>query len=160
MAGEDAGHRETSEGDAVVNGFLRRFWVAIVVGVALLAAVAVVGRLRTYFDTDRPLAPGAAHADPIVPFNTKQVTYEIFGPQATSGRVSYLDDNGKTQEVGFTDLPWSTTVSTTDPGMLANVVAQGDSDTLGCRILVDGKVVAEHQNSGRHAQVFCLDKAA
>ena len=164
-AGQEDGGRqrrspESSEGGAVVYGFVKRFWVAVVVGIALLAAIAVVGRLRTFFDTDRPLAPESAHADAIVPFNTKRVTYEIFGPQATSGKVSYLDDNGKTQEAGFTELPWSATVSTTDPGMLANVVAQGDSDILGCRILVDGRVVDEQQSSGRAAQTFCLDKAA
>ena len=36
-------------------GFLKRFWVAIIAVVALLVAVAVVGRLRTFFDSDRPL---------------------------------------------------------------------------------------------------------
>lgn len=141
-------------------GLLKRFWVIVVIVVALLAAVAVVSRLRTFFDTDQPLAPGAGHADAIVPFNTKRVTYEIFGPQTASGRVSYLDDNGKTQEAGFTTLPWSVSVTTTDPGMLANVVAQGDSAVLGCRILVNDKVVSEHYAEGRDAQAFCLDKAA
>ena len=74
--------------------------------------------------------------------------------------MSYLDVNGKTIEAGFSSLPWSATVSTTDPGMLANVVAQGDSAALGCRILVNDKLVAEDQAEGRDAQAFCLDKAA
>jgi hypothetical protein len=74
--------------------------------------------------------------------------------------VSYLDVNGKTVEAGFTSLPWSVTVSTTDPGVLANVVAQGDTASLGCRILVNDKLVAEDQAEGRDAQAFCLDKAA
>lgn len=139
---------------------LKRFWVVMVVVVALLSAGAVVGRLRTFFDSDQPLAPAAGHADTIVAFNTKRVTYEILGPATTAGRVSYLDDNGKTQEAGFTTLPWSVSVTTTDPGMLANVVAQGDSDALGCRILVNNTVVSEHHAEGRDAQAFCLDKAA
>ncbi|EHB53924.1 membrane family protein [Mycolicibacterium rhodesiae JS60] len=143
-----------------VFDWLKRFWVVVVVLVALLAAVAVVGRLRTFFDTDQPLAPEAGHADAIVPFNTKRVTYEIVGPQAANGRVSYLDVNGKTLEAGFTSLPWSVTVTTTDPGMLANVVAQGDSDGLGCRILVNNTVVDENHAAGRDAQTFCLEKAA
>ncbi|WP_179468398.1 MmpS family transport accessory protein [Mycolicibacterium vinylchloridicum] len=143
-----------------VFDWLKRFWVVVVVFVALLAAVAVVGRLRTFFDTDQPLAPGAGHADAIVPFNTKRVTYEILGPQTATGRVSYLDVNGKTLEAGFTSLPWSATVTTTDPGMLANVVAQGDTDGLGCRILVNDKVVDESHATGRDAQAFCLEKAA
>lgn len=140
--------------------WLKRFWVVVVVLIALLAAVAVVGRLRTFFDTDQPLAPEAGHADAIVPFNTKRVTYEIVGPQTATGRVSYLDVNGKTLEAGFTSLPWSVTVTTTDPGMLANVVAQGDTDGLGCRILVNDKVVDESHAAGRDAQTFCLEKAA
>ncbi|CAN5657694.1 MmpS family protein [soil metagenome] len=141
-------------------GWLQRFWVVLVVVVALLVGVAVVGRLRTFFDSDLPFVAGSEHVDAIVPFNTKRVTYEIVGPEATTGRVSYLDVTGKTQEAGFTTLPWSVTVTTTDPGILANVVAQGDSATLGCRILVNDKVVAEQHTAGRDAQAFCLDKAA
>ena len=143
-----------------MSGLLKRYWVVLVVVVALVAAVAVVGRLRTFFDSDRPLAPQARHLDAIVPFNTKRVTYEIVGPESTTGHVSYLDVTGETREAAFTTLPWSVTVSTTDPGILANVVAEGDSDSLGCRILVNDKVVAERQADGRHAQAFCLDKAA
>ncbi len=143
-----------------IVGWLKRYWVVVVVVLALVVAGAVVGRLRTFFDTDQPLAPATGHADAIVPFNTKRVTYEIVGPQAATGRVSYLDVNGKTLTAGFTSLPWSVTVTTTDPGMLANVVAQGDSDKLGCRILVNDKLVDENHAEGRDAQAFCLDKAA
>ena len=74
--------------------------------------------------------------------------------------MSYLDVNGKTIEASFTSLPWSVTVSTTDPGVLANVVAQGDTAAPGCRILVNDRLVAENQAEGRDAQAFCLDKAA
>ncbi len=139
---------------------LKRYWVLTMVLVALLAAVAVVGRLRTFFDSDKPYLAASQPADDIRPINTKRVTYEIVGPQYASGRVSYLDVNGKTVEAGFTSLPWSVTVSTTDPGVLANVVAQGDAAELGCRILVDDKLVAEDHAEGRDALAFCLDKAA
>ncbi|MBB3750892.1 hypothetical protein FHT44_003387 [Mycolicibacterium sp. BK634] len=143
-----------------IFGWLKRFWVIVVVLVALVVAGAVVGRLRTFFDTDQPLAPAAGHADAIVPFNTKRVTYQIVGPPMATGRISYLDVNGRTLEAGFTSLPWSITVTTTDPGMLANVVAQGDTDGLGCRILVNDNVVDENHAAGRDAQAFCLEKAA
>lgn len=142
---------------ASIIGVLKRFWVLIAVVVALVAAVAVVGRLRTFFDSDQPLAPSAGHADAIVPFNTKRVTYEVVGPMSATGRISYLDVDGTTQEVQFTELPWSITVTTTDPGMMANVVAQAAGAELGCRILVNDKVVAEQPPA---AQAFCLDKAA
>ncbi|BBZ75163.1 putative membrane protein, MmpS [Mycolicibacterium anyangense] len=141
-------------------GLMKRFWVVAVIVIALVAAVAVVGRLRTFFDSDRPYIAAPMPADPIKPINTKRVTYEVVGPAEASGRVSYLDVNGRTIESGFTALPWSVTVSTTDPGVLANIVAQGDTDALGCRILVNDKLVAEDYADGRDAQAFCLDKAA
>ena len=141
-------------------GTFKRFWVAAVIVVALVAAISVVGRLRTFFDSDKPYIAASMPADDIKPINTKRVTYQIIGPPDASGRVSYLDVNGKTMEASFTALPWSVTVSTTDPGVLANVVAQGDSAALGCRILVDDKLVAEDFADGRDAQAFCLDKAA
>ena len=143
-----------------MSGFLKRFWVALMVAAAVLAAAAVVGRLRTFFDSDKPYIGASLPADEIKPINTKRVTYEIVGPPNASGRVSYLDVNGKTIEAGFTSLPWSVTVSTTDPGVLANVVAQGDAAALGCRILVDDKLKVEDFAEGRDAQAFCLDKTA
>lgn len=143
-----------------MSGFLKRSWVVLVVIVALIVAAAVVSRLRTFFDSDKPYIGAALPADPIEPTNIKRVTYEIVGPPNATGRVSYLDVNGKTIEAGFTSLPWSVTVSTTDPGVLANVVAQGDTAALGCRILVDGKLTVEEFAEGRDAQAFCLDKAA
>ena len=141
-------------------GFVKRFWVVAVIVLALVAAVSVVGRLRTFFDSDKPYIGASQPADDIKPINTKRVTYQIVGPPTASGRVSYLDVNGKTIEASFTELPWSVTVSTTDPGVLANVVAQGDTAALGCRILVNDKLVAENFAEGRDAQAFCLDKAA
>ena len=143
-----------------LGGLLKRYWVLTMVVVALVAAAAVVSRLRTFFDSDKPYVGAALPADVITPINTKRVTYEVVGPTNATGRVSYLDVNGKTIEAGFSSLPWSVTVSTTDPGLLANVVAQGDTAALGCRILVDDKLKAEDFAEGRDAQAFCLDKAA
>lgn len=145
---------------SAVTGLLKRYWVLTMVLVALLVALAVVGRLRTFFDSDKPYTEAALPADVLESTNVKRITYEIVGPTNASGRVSYLDVNGKTMEAGFSELPWSVTVSTTDPGVLANVVAQGDDSALGCRILVNDKLVAEDFAEGSDAQAFCLDKAA
>lgn len=145
---------------ASISRLLKRFWVLTMVVVALVVAAAVVSRLRGLFDSDKPYVAAALPADEITSITTKRVTYEIVGPVDASGRVSYLDVNGKTIEASFTSLPWSATVSTTDPGVMANVVAQGDTATLGCRILVDDKLVDENFAQGRDAQAFCLDKAA
>ena len=145
---------------AATARLLKRFWVLTMVVVALLVAAAVVSRLRSFFDSDKPYIAASLPADEMKSINTKRVTYEVVGPADASGRVSYLDVNGKTIEAGFSSLPWSVTVSTTDPGVLANVVAQGDTAALGCRILVNDKLVSEHFARGRDAQAFCLDKAA
>ena len=141
-------------------GLVKRFWVILLVVVALVVAAAVVSRLRTFFDSDQPYVGASLPADDIKSINVKRVTYQIVGPAGAAGKVSYLDVNGKTREASFSSLPWSVTVSTTDPGVLANVVAQGDTANLGCRILVNDKLVAESFAEGRNAQAFCLDKAA
>lgn len=145
---------------SALAGLLKQYWVLSMVVVTLLVAAAAVSRLRTFFDSDKPYTEASLPADELKPINIKRVTYEIVGPANAAGRVSYLDVNGKTMEAGFTELPWSVTVSTTDPGVLANVVAQGDTAALGCRILVNDKLVAEDFAEGRDAQAFCLDKAA
>ena len=127
---------------AALGRLLKRYWVLTMVVVALAAGFAVVSRLRTFFDSDQPYVAASQPADVIRSTNVKRVTYEVVGPAYSSGRVSYLDVSGKTVEARFTSLPWSVTVSTTDPGVLANVVAQGDTEALGCRILVNDKLVA------------------
>lgn len=139
---------------------VKRFWVVLIVVAAVVVAAVVVSRLRGFFGSDLPAPAGSAGADAIVAFNRKTVTYEVVGPPGASGSVSYLDVDGQTREASFTELPWSVSVTTTDPGVFANLVAQGNVSTLGCRILVNGTVTAEYHASGRDAQAFCLDKAA
>lgn len=42
--------------------------------------------------------------------------------------------------------------------MFANAVAQGDSDSIGCRIIIDGVVNGERSVKTANASTFCLDK--
>lgn len=95
-----------------------------------------------------------------MPFNPKRVTYEVFGPGDTTGSVSYLNDRAVPEEVNFTRLPWTYTLTTTIAAIPANVVAQGNSDSIGCRIIVNGEIRDEQSSRGHHAQTFCLVKAA
>lgn len=139
---------------------VKRFWIVLTVVVAVVVAAVVVSRLRGFFGSDLPTGASAAAADAIVAVNRKTVTYEVFGPPNAVGSVSYLDVDGQTREANFSTLPWSVSVTTTDPGVFANLVAQADVSTLGCRIVVNGTVTTERQASGRDAQAFCLDKAA
>jgi hypothetical protein len=139
---------------------LKRSWVAIVVLIAVALGAAGVIQLRAKFGSDEIFAASDHRPETIVPFKPKQVTYELFGPATASGKVSFLNAEAKPQEAVFTGLPWTHSFSTTIPAVVANLVAQGDSDTLGCRITVNGAVKDEQQASGSSAQAFCLVKAA
>jgi hypothetical protein len=44
--------------------------------------------------------------------------------------------------------------------MVGNIVAQGDSDSIGCRIVVDGVFNAETISHEENAFTFCLLNAA
>jgi hypothetical protein len=57
-------------------------------------------------------------------------------------------------------LPWSVTLSTTLPTVSANLMAQGDSDEIGCRVTVNGVVREEKSANGINAQTYCLVKSA
>ena len=46
------------------------------------------------------------------------------------------------------------------PGRQPNIVAQGDGDTITCRITVDDVVKDERTIYGLNAQTFCLVKSA
>ncbi|BAX90448.1 MmpS family transport accessory protein [Mycobacterium shigaense] len=90
----------------------------------------------------------------------KDVVYEIFGPSSTRGQVNYLDERTQPQREYFTALPWRFVITTTLPSVFASVVAQGDKDSIGCRIIVDGVIRDEQTAHNRDAQTFCLVKAA
>jgi hypothetical protein len=85
------------------------------------------------------------------------VVVEVFGPPDTVASINYLDVNAQPQRVDDTALPWSYDVTTTEPAVFANIVAQGDSDSIGCRII--GAVKDERSVNTVNAYTFCLDKS-
>lgn len=107
-----------------------------------------------------PKAASTAFIDESRPVIPKDVIYEVFGPEGTAGQVNYLDENSQPQRADFTNLPWSFTISTKLTSIFANVVAQGDSSSIGCRIIVNGEVRDEQTVDTHNAQVFCLVKSA
>ena len=56
-------------------------------------------------------------------------------------------------------LPWSYDTTTTQPAVFVNVAAQGDSDSLGCRIKIDDVVKDERSVNTLNAFTYCLDKS-
>jgi hypothetical protein len=147
------------EGKAMLAG-LKKLWVPIVVVTVVALASIAVTNLRGVFGSDAIFSTTAGAAEQLPQINVKHVTYEILGPGNTSGTVSYVNQDSKPEQAHFTGLPWTYTIDTTMSSVIANLVAQGNSDNLGCRILVDGQVKDEQHSSEHHAQAFCLVKAA
>jgi hypothetical protein len=57
-------------------------------------------------------------------------------------------------------LPWSQPLTTTDPTLFADLRAQGDGSTIGCRITVNGIVKDERSTNNVNGYIACLDKSA
>lgn len=139
---------------------LRRFWVPLLVVAVVLLGVFVVDRLRGVFGKTELTRPGAGLVNDPEPFNPKEVKYEIFGQPGATATVNYLDLDAQPQKAENVALPWSLTLTTTAPAASANIVAQGDGDSISCRITVDGVVKDEKTTDGLNAQTFCLVKSA
>ncbi|MEH3140355.1 MAG: MmpS family transport accessory protein [Mycobacterium kyogaense] len=139
---------------------LARAWVPLVAAVAVIVGGVAVVHLRDAFGSEPVFSASGRSAEPLDPTYVKNITYAVFGPSDSAGSVSYLDVNAQPRQVAFGSLPWSLTVSTTAPAVLASVVAQGDGDSIGCSITVNGDVKDNRSTDGHHAQTSCLVKAA
>jgi hypothetical protein len=138
----------------------RRMWIFLVIVAVVAVAGFCVYRLHGVFGKTELTRPGSGIANDTKPFNPKRVTYEIFGPPGTVATINYIDLDAQPQKVENTTLPWSLTLTTTAPAASANIVAQGDGNTIGCRITVNGEVKDEQTSNGVNAQTFCLVKSA
>lgn len=116
-------------------------------------------RLHGIFGSHYSTSANSGLANEIVPFNPKKVVLEVFGAPGAVATINYLDVNAQPQEVRNAPLPWSFTITTTQPAVIGNVVAQGNGDTLGCRITVNGEVKDERTVHKVDAYTFCLDKS-
>jgi hypothetical protein len=139
---------------------LRKVWLPIVILIVVAVAAFGVFRLHGVFGKTELTRPGSGLANDTKPFNPKTVVYEIYGPPGAVATINYLDLDAQPQIVRDVTLPWSLTLTTTAPAASANIVAQGDSDTIGCRITVNGELKDEKTNTGVNAQTFCLVKSA
>ncbi len=129
--------------------------IALVVAVAAFA----VDRLHGVFGKTELTREGSGLAEDAKPFNPKTVVYEIYGPPGTVATINYLDLDAEPRIARDVPLPWTLTLTTTAPAAAANIVAQGNSDTIGCRITIDGVVKEERVSTGISAQTFCIVKS-
>lgn len=134
----------------------------VLIAAVLAVGAAVVYRVNGFFGSDNEITrPGAGLAQDAPPFRPKVITYEVFGDHdGALATINYLDLDARPQVVRDAVLPWSITLTTTAPSASANVVAQGNGDSIGCRVVVDDKVKDENRTTGVSAQTFCLVKSA
>ena len=141
-----------------VIALVKRAWLPVLVVTAVVIGVVSVYNLRTVFGSEGAvLTPvGSDTADS---FNPKIVTYEVFG-SGTSAVVNYTDLDGAPQRAGHVALPWSLRLRTTAPSVTPNLVAQGDGQSIGCRVTVNGEVKDQRSSEGSNSATYCLVRAA
>jgi hypothetical protein len=142
-----------------VTRVLRRVWIPIVIVLVVVVAGFTVHRIRSFFGTNPILVTPENFADDAEPFDPKVVKYEVFG-NGSYADINYLDLDAKPQQVDGAAVPWTLQLQTTAPSVLPNIVAQGDGDSITCRITVDDEVKDERTSNGVNAQTFCLVKNA
>ncbi|MCV7439942.1 MmpS family transport accessory protein [Mycobacterium seoulense] len=142
-----------------VAALVRRRWMVLVAVLVIALAGFAIYRLHGIFGSHDNTSANSGLANEIVPFNPKRVVLEVFGAPGATATINYLDVNAQPQQVKDAALPWSFTITTTEPAVLGNVVAQGNGDTLGCRITVNGEVKDQRTVNKVDAYTFCLDKS-
>ena len=136
----------------------QRWMVLVAVAVIAVAGFAVY-RLHGIFASQDVVSTPNNSANEIVPFNPKHVVIEVFGPPGTVATVTYLDVNAQPQRADAVTLPWAYDTTTTQPAVFVNVAAQGNSDSIGCRIKIDDVVKDERSVNTLNAYTYCLDKS-
>jgi hypothetical protein len=144
----------------VIFRVLRRVWIPLVVLAVIGAGGLTVSRLHGIFGSEKSPSYADTRTDNTKPSNPKHLRYEVFGPPGTVADISYFGDNGDPQHVDGVSLPWSLEFAITGAASIGSIAAQGDSDSIGCRIVVDGVVKAEKITHEVSAFTFCLLKAA
>jgi Mycobacterium membrane protein len=142
-----------------IASLVKRGWMVLVAVVVVAVAGFAIYRFHGIFGSHSNVSANRGLANEIVPFNPKQVVLEVFGAPGAVATINYLDVNAVPQQVKNAPLPWTFTITTTEPAVVGNVVAQGDGDTIGCRIIVNGEVKDERIVNTPSAYTFCLDKS-
>jgi hypothetical protein len=135
-----------------------RVWLPVLIVTAVTAGAVTVAQLRTVFGAN-PVVVTDLSSDNAEDFNPKFVTYEVFGSGITAV-INYMDLEGRPQRVADAALPWTLRLQTTLPSVMPNILAQGDGDTISCRVTVDDEIKQERTATGVNAETYCFVKAA
>jgi hypothetical protein len=139
---------------------LKRLWIPLLVVAVVVAGGFAVSRLRTIFGNENRPSYADTKNNDTKPFNPKHLTYEVFGAPGTVASISYFDVNADPQHIQSASLPWVLDFAITGNSAVGSVVAQGDSNNIGCRIVVDGKIKTEKTSNEVNAFTSCLLKSA
>ena len=137
---------------------LKKIWIPLVLIVVLAISGLVVSRLHKVF-ASQDLNANAGAGIEIVQFKPKIMVYDVYGPPGTTAQISYFDPDANVHSI-TAPLPWSITLSTLLPTVSASLMAQGDTDQIGCRVTVNGTVREEQSDNGVNPQTYCLVKSA
>ncbi|MGV9796492.1 MmpS family transport accessory protein [Mycobacterium sp. NPDC003449] len=137
---------------------LKRVWVPVLMVVAVAVGALSVSHLRSVFGSDGAVVTPVDN-DTAEKFNPKVVVYEVYGTGSTAN-INYVDLDGLPQRTGEVSLPWSLRLETTIPSVMPNLLAQGDGQSISCRVTVDDEVKDERTAQGMNAATYCLVKAA
>ena len=146
--------------DTKIFGALRRVWIPLVMVFVIVVAGFAVMRIRGIFGSHHIETYAGSMSDNENNSNPKHVTYEIFGPPGAVADINYIDEEGEPNQVNGARLPWSFTIITNAPAMAGNILAQGNSDMLGCRITANGEVKDERTAHEVNAYIYCFVKSA
>jgi len=138
---------------------LSQRWMLLVAVAVLAVAGFAVYRLHGIFASHDVTSTPSGSENDIVPFNPKHVVMEIFGPPGAVATITYLDVNAQPQRADAVTLPWAYDATTTQPAVFVNVAAQGNSESIGCRIKIDDAVKDERSVNTLNAFTYCLDKS-
>lgn len=134
---------------------LRRVWVPLIVLAVIGGAGFTVSRIRAASGSNKYSPYASSDVDNIAQLRQKTLVYEVFGLPGTAADISYLGVNSDLRLVQAARLPWSLQITTRSAAVVANLVAQSDGNSLGCRIVVDGQVKAERISNELKAFTFC-----
>ncbi len=154
---------------STTQGLLGRYWLVLTLAVVIALSGFVVHRLHGVFGVHRGSFGGGTSGEVLDSFNAKTITLEVWGPPGSTATINYLDAESHPQQALNVPLPWSTVLSSTKPGIPANLVAQGNGSWIACQFVVNkhdgsGDVIKTPNRSDavetNNAFVYCLDKSA
>jgi hypothetical protein len=140
-------------------GVLKRVWIPLVVLAVIGCGGFAVSRVRAGVGPEA-LTANSSSTEPGTVSTSKSLLYEVFGPVGTVADISYFDVYSDPRRVEGARLPWSLQITANASAVMGNVVAQGDSDSIGCRIVVNGQVRVERISNEVTAFTHCLVKGA